>query len=84
MADLVDSGPVAYGFLSGVWTSPMVARVMEEEFGVRYHAGYVCRLLHDLGFSVQRPKRLLVRADPVAGDLPRVRPCSDLSLEPPQ
>ena len=65
LADIVDSGPVSYGFLSGVWTSPMVARVMEEEFGVRYHAGYVCRLLHDLGFSVQRPKRLLVRADPV-------------------
>jgi hypothetical protein len=37
LADLVDSGPTAYGFLSGVWTSPLIARVIEEEFGVCYH-----------------------------------------------
>jgi transposase len=64
LADIVDSGPVAYGFLSGVWTCPMVVRVIEEEFGIHYHAGHVCRLLHDLEFSVQRPKRLLAGADP--------------------
>jgi transposase len=34
LADIVDSGPVAYGFLSGVWTCPMVVRVIEEEFGI--------------------------------------------------
>ncbi len=25
LADIIESGPVAYGFLSGVWTSPMIA-----------------------------------------------------------
>jgi transposase len=64
LADILDSGPVAYGFLSGLWTSPMVARIIAEEFGVYYHPGHVCRLLHALGFSVQRPQRLLIRADP--------------------
>src|SRR3954452_11779994 len=64
LADILDSGPVAYGFLSGLWTSPMVARVIAEEVGVSYHPGHVCRLLHALGFSVQRPQRLLIRADP--------------------
>ena len=68
LADVVESGPVAYGFLSGVWTSPMIARVIAEEFGVRYHPGHVRRLLHALGFSVQRPKRLLVKADPAKRD----------------
>jgi transposase len=65
LADILDSGPVAYGFLSGVWTAPMVMRVIEEEFSVCYHPGYVCRLLHRLGFSLQRPQRVLARADPV-------------------
>ncbi|MBI1870816.1 MAG: helix-turn-helix domain-containing protein [Chlamydiae bacterium] len=31
LCDIIDSGPVAYGFLSGVWTSPMIARVIQEE-----------------------------------------------------
>ena len=63
LADIIDSGPVAYGYLSGVWTSPMVARVIEEEFGVHYHPGHVRKLLREIGFSVQRPKRQLARAD---------------------
>lgn len=63
LCDIIDSGPVAYGFLSGVWTSPMIARVIEQEFSVNYHPGHVRKLLHQLGFSVQRPKRALARAD---------------------
>jgi transposase len=65
LADILDSGPVAYGFLSGVWTSPMVSRVLEEEFGIGFHTSHVCRLLHELGFSVQRPQRLLACADAI-------------------
>jgi transposase len=66
LADIVDSGPVAYGFDCGVWTSPMIARVIDEQFGLRYHPGHVRKLLHRLDFSVQRPRRLLARADAVA------------------
>lgn len=68
LADIVDSGPVAYGFLSGVWSSPMVARVIYEEFAVAYHVGHVRKLLRQLGFSAQRPKRVLARADKQAQD----------------
>jgi transposase len=64
VGDILDSGPVAYGLDSGVWTSPMIAWVIEEEFGVVYHAGHVRKLLHELGFSVQRPRRVLARAEP--------------------
>ena len=63
LADILESGPVAYGFTSGVWTCPMVARVIEEEFLVSYHSAHVSRILHDLRFSVQRPKKILARAD---------------------
>src|SRR3990172_3670259 len=62
VGDILDSGPVAYGLDSGVWTSPMIAWVIEEEFGVHYHPGHVRKLLHDLGFSMQRPRRVLARA----------------------
>ena len=65
LADIIESGPVAYGFDCGVWTSPMVSRVIETEFGVAYHPGHVRKLLHAMGFSVQRPHRVLARADPV-------------------
>jgi len=65
---LIDSGPIAYGFSSGVWTSPMIGRVIEEEFNVHYHAGHVRKVLKGLGFSVQRPRRKLVTADPAEQD----------------
>ncbi len=63
LGDLLDSGPVAYGLDTGIWTSPMIAWVIEEEFGVTHHPGHMRKLLHDLGFSVQRPRRVLARAD---------------------
>lgn len=64
LGDILESGPVAYGFSSGVWTCPMVARVLEEEFSLSYHPAHVSRILHSLEFSVQRPRKVLARADP--------------------
>ena len=68
LGDILDSGPVAYGLDNGVWTSPMISWVIEEEFGVTYHPGHVRKLLHTLGFSVQRPRRVLARANPTEQD----------------
>lgn len=64
LADILDSGPVAYGLNTGVWTSPLITQIIAEEFGVNYHPGHVRRLLQRLDFSVQRPKTRLVQADP--------------------
>ena len=64
LADIVDSGPVAYGFSSGIWTAIMIGQVIQNEFGIEYEARHVRRLLGDLDFSVQRPKRLLANANP--------------------
>jgi hypothetical protein len=41
----------------------MIARVIAERFGLGYHPGHVRKLLHRIGFSVQRPRRVLARAD---------------------
>lgn len=60
LRDIVDSGPVAYGLQTGVWTSPIVAQIIEEEFAVRYHPGHVRKLLKEMGFSVQRPTTKLM------------------------
>lgn len=68
LSDIVDSGPVAYGFDAGIWTSPMITRVIQEEFGVAYHPGHVRKLLDRIGFSMQRPRRVLARGEPAAQD----------------
>ena len=36
-----------------------------EEFGVKYNARHIRRILEEMGFSVQRPKRILAKADPM-------------------
>jgi transposase len=64
LRDIVDSGPVAYGLQTGIWTSNNVAEVIAEEFGVAYHPGHVRKLLRQVGLSVQRPTTRLVQADP--------------------
>lgn len=65
LAGIVDSGPVAYGFVSGVWNSIMIAQVIQEEFDVSYDPRHVRRILSELDFSLQRPKRILAKADPI-------------------
>ncbi len=60
---LVEAGSIAAGYTSGVWTGPMVGDLIEAKFGVRYHKHNVPRLLHELGFSLQRPRKRLARAD---------------------
>ena len=63
LADIVESGPVAYGFNSGIWTSVMVRDVIDEEFGIAYHPGHVRKMLKGIGFSVQHPTISLAGAD---------------------
>lgn len=63
LCDILDSGPVAYGWDTGIWTSPLVAQVIEEEFGQQYHPGHVRKLLKQLDYSMQRPTTRLVQAD---------------------
>jgi transposase len=63
LTTLIEAGPAAAGYTSGIWTGPMIGDLIAQRFGVRYHNHHVPRLLHALGFSVQRPRRRLARAD---------------------
>ena len=53
----------------------MIGDLIEERFGIRYHNHHVPRLLHQLGFSVQRPRKRLASASsawrPAVRDLRR-------------
>lgn len=63
LCDILDSGPVAYGLETGIWTSPLIRQVIQEEFDQEYHPGHVRKLLKQLGYSLQRPTTRLVQAD---------------------
>jgi len=62
--DIVESGPTAHGLNTGIWTSPIIAQIIHEEFGVDYHPGHVRKILKEIGFSVQKPTTQLAQADP--------------------
>jgi transposase len=61
--DLIDKGPREAGFTSGVWTSSMIAVLIEREFGVTYNPRYVCRLLHQIGITYQQAAFRAAKAD---------------------
>ena len=63
LGNLIDAGPQAAGYSGGIWTGPRLGDLIWRRFGVRYHNHHVPRLLHQLGFSVQRPRKRLARAD---------------------
>lgn len=63
LARIIEDGPVAAGYNTGVWTGPMIGDLIQKLFGVKYHNHHIPRLLHRLGFSVQRPRKRLAKAD---------------------
>lgn len=56
-------GAEAYGFRGQVWTRARIARVIEEELGVRYHKSHVGKLLKALHWTPQTPIRRAVQRD---------------------
>jgi transposase len=56
-------GPEAYGFRGQVWTCARIARVLEEEFGVRYHKDHVGRLLKELHWTPRQPIKRAIQRD---------------------
>lgn len=50
-------GAMACGYQTELWTTGRVAELIEREYGIHYHPDHVGRLLHDLGWSHQKPER---------------------------
>ncbi len=55
LVSLLLQGPEAHGFPTPLWSCPRVARLIADEFGVRYHEGHVWKILRTLNWSPQRP-----------------------------
>jgi transposase len=45
------------GFPTDLWTCPRIAHLIKSLFGVNYHVDHIGRILHDLGWSPQKPER---------------------------
>jgi transposase len=58
LVDLVVAGPLAAGFKTDLWTCERIASVIRCRFGVAYHRGHLARMLHELGFSPQKPRTI--------------------------
>jgi transposase len=54
---LLERGAESFGFRGELWTCARVGKLIEREFGVRYHPAHVSRILKDLGWTPQKPIR---------------------------
>jgi len=50
-------GPQVHGYRTNLWTLKRIAKLVQHQFGVRYHPGHVWKLLGQLRWSCQRPQR---------------------------
>src|SRR3990172_5194372 len=55
LVGLLRQGPERLGYETPLWTCDRVAHLIEDEFGVRYHAGHVWKILRQMNWSPQRP-----------------------------
>jgi transposase len=56
LSALIQAGPQTAGFTTACWTSVLIQQLIQREFGVLYNRYYVCELLRNLGFSVQKAR----------------------------
>jgi len=60
---LLAKGPESFGYQNNLWTLKRIAKMIEQEFGVKYHPCHVWKILRKLGFTHQRPERCAVERD---------------------
>ena len=56
-------GAMASGFTTELWTTTRVAEVIHRCCKVQFHRSHVARLLHEFGFSCQKPERRALERD---------------------
>ncbi len=81
-------GPVAAGYRTDLWTCARVAEVVRKRFRVSYHPDHLGRILHDLGFSPQKPQQVAREQDAAAvqrwrkKDWPRIKKSPSTRRQP--
>lgn len=57
LCQILVEGSIEHGFSSQLWTLGRIAKVVEREFGVKYHPRSLSPLLRRIGFSCQKPEK---------------------------
>ena len=65
---ILAAGPIASSFKTDLWTCARVAKVVRRRFGVSYHPDHLGRILHELGYAPQKPRRVAREQDAEAVD----------------
>jgi transposase len=71
--------PTDHGFPTDLWSAPRLARLIEQEFDIRFHPEYLVRWLRQRGFTPQKPRRRARERDDraiahwLAHDWPRIQ-----------
>jgi transposase len=71
--------PLQFKFAFALWTAAMVQELIDDRYGVRLGHSSVCRLLHQLGLSAQRPLWRAYQQNPeavqrwVSAEFPAIR-----------
>ena len=79
LIEILLSGPRKAGYLTDLWTCRRVAEVIAKKFQVKYHPDHVGKMLHDLGWTCQKPEQRAREADDAAiqrwrqRDWPRIK-----------
>ena len=63
LLEILKAGPVASGFKTELWTCARVAKVVRKKFRVSYHPDHLGRILHQLGYSPQKPRQVAREQD---------------------
>lgn len=79
LVEILVAGPVVAGYRTDLWTCKRIAEVIRKKFRVKYDPGHLSRILHELGFSPQKPKHVAREQDAEAveqwrkKDWPRIK-----------
>jgi len=56
LVKLVENGPEAFGFVGAVWTAKRIQAVARQQLNLRVGLSTIKNVLHQEGFSVQKPE----------------------------
>jgi transposase len=63
LAEIIKAGPHKIKSDLGIWTAPFIRKLIMRLYKVDYNVSHVRRILNELGFSLQYPRKKLSKAD---------------------
>jgi transposase len=63
LVEILLAGPRSVGYPNDFWTCRRIAEVVAKRFQVQYNPDYLGQMLHDLGWTCQKPEQRAREAD---------------------